>query len=341
MTEKRIESVDADTLLSTPFAPTPFVVDGLIPHGASILSGDSKIGKSWLMLWLGLQVAEGKPVWDFPTHACDVLYLCLEDNYRRIQQRLFRLTDSAPTNLRFGISIDNIENGLEEQVNNYLAEYPKTKFIIIDTLQKVRDSKSNTGKNSMYAGDYDDISAIKTIADKNDIAIVLVHHARKQKDDKDPFNDATGSTGLNGAADSMFILKKDNRAANTARLFATGRDIADQELVLTRENCIWQLTEKKDSDTIRQEAIPDFVHRLVVFMSERNEWTGSATDLAREMNEHEVAACAVTKYISKYCYEALRPAGISFKSKRTGKSRILMLKRSDGCDGNDGFSCTG
>ena len=27
-----------------------------------------KIGKSWLMLWLGIRVAQGLPLWELPTH---------------------------------------------------------------------------------------------------------------------------------------------------------------------------------------------------------------------------------------------------------------------------------
>ena len=72
MQVEKLKTIDADTLLSTPIRKTLFVVDGLIPQGLSVLSGSSKIGKSWLMLWLGIQVASGKPVWEFETHKSDV-----------------------------------------------------------------------------------------------------------------------------------------------------------------------------------------------------------------------------------------------------------------------------
>lgn len=81
MQVEKLKTIDADTLLSTPMNKTLFVVDGLIPQGLSVLSGSSKIGKSWLMLWLGIQVASGQPVWEFETHKSNVLYLCLEDTY--------------------------------------------------------------------------------------------------------------------------------------------------------------------------------------------------------------------------------------------------------------------
>ena len=65
--ENKLKTVDAETLLSTPMKKTMFIVDGLIPQGVSVLSGASKIGKSWLMLWLGLQVSQGLPVWEMQT----------------------------------------------------------------------------------------------------------------------------------------------------------------------------------------------------------------------------------------------------------------------------------
>ena len=75
MQVEKLKTIDADTLLTTPLHKTLFVVEGLIPQGLSVLSGSSKIGKSWLVLWLGIQVARGNHVWEFKTHKCDVLYL--------------------------------------------------------------------------------------------------------------------------------------------------------------------------------------------------------------------------------------------------------------------------
>ena len=53
--DNKLKTVDAETLLSTPMSKTMFIVDGLISQGVNVISDASKIGKSWLMLWLGLQ----------------------------------------------------------------------------------------------------------------------------------------------------------------------------------------------------------------------------------------------------------------------------------------------
>ncbi len=86
---QKLQTVNADTLLYEPLEKPSFVVDGLIPTGLILFCGSQKIGKSWLMLKLCLCVSQGIPLWDMPTREGDVLYLCLEDTFCRIQDRLF------------------------------------------------------------------------------------------------------------------------------------------------------------------------------------------------------------------------------------------------------------
>ena len=72
---------------------------------------------------------------------------------------------------------------------------------------------------------------LKALADTHGIAILLVHHLRKMNDD-DPMNMISGTTGLSGATDSNFVLRKSKRRENTATLYCTGRDIPCRELAL-------------------------------------------------------------------------------------------------------------
>lgn len=331
----KLKTVDAETLLSTPMNKTMFVVDGLIPQGVNVISGASKIGKSWLMLWLGLQVSQGLPLWDIPTQQCDVLYLCLEDTQRRIKDRLYSLTDNAPSNLYFAVMCGLIGGGLELQITDFLKDNPKTKLIIIDTLQKVRDSKGSSGKAGMYGNDYDDISSIKRIADEYNIAIILVHHLRKMKDGDDPFNEVSGSTGIIGAADTNYVLKR-KRNDNKATLLISGRDVEYQELTLQFNDLKWELVERKNSTEIQQAEIPAFLFRVVDFMKDRTEWVGTATQLLTDMEETETTPNVVTKYLGQFSCEALEPFGIEYRTKRTGKSRLIKFIKSDGGDKNDG-----
>ena len=93
--DNKLKTVDAETLLSTPMSKTMFIVDGLIPQGVNVISGASKIGKSWMVLWLCLQISRGEAVWGLPTRKTDVVYLALEDREWRVQQSTARWSSSG------------------------------------------------------------------------------------------------------------------------------------------------------------------------------------------------------------------------------------------------------
>ncbi len=133
---QQLQTVDADTLLYELLEKPSFVVDGLIPTGLSLFCGSQKIGKSWLMLKLCFCVSQGIPLWDMPTQEGDVLYLCLEDTFCRIQGRLFRLTDEASGRLHFAVASCKLSDGLIVQLEDYLKAYPQSRLSVIDTLQK-------------------------------------------------------------------------------------------------------------------------------------------------------------------------------------------------------------
>ena len=275
----KLRTVDAETLLATPLKPVPFIVDGLIPQGLHILAGSPKIGKSWLVLWFCLKVSDGEPVWERTVNRCGVLYLCLEDTYNRIQNRLFEITDTAPANLHFAVMADMLGSGLQEQITAFLKQEPDTKLIVIDTLQRIRcvDMSSNA-----YANDYKDICELKKLADKHSIAIILVHHLRKHGD-KDPFNMVSG-TGITGGVDTTYVLEKDKRSDNTAKLYVTGRDVEYLELSLQFENCIWECLSCENSEDVRN------VKRRSLYYKQYASWldvkNGAAAQPRQGNNRH-------------------------------------------------------
>ena len=67
----------------------------------------------------------------------------------------------------------------------------------------------------------------------------------------------------------------------------------------------------------------------------RTEWVGTATELLTEMREQEVTPNMVTKYLGQFACEVLEPLGIEYRTKRTGKSRLIKFLRRDGDDAND------
>ena len=77
------KTISAEELLSTPLPPVKWIIPDLLPAGLALFAGPSKAGKSWLTLWLCLQVAQGKPMWGREIEPHTVLYLSLEDTFNR------------------------------------------------------------------------------------------------------------------------------------------------------------------------------------------------------------------------------------------------------------------
>lgn len=329
----QFKTIDAETLMTTFLPPTKFVVERLLPQGLHVLAGAPKVGKSWLALWLCLCVAKGEPVWDFRTNKGGVLYLCLEDSYARVQNRMFQITDSAPDTLHFANLAGSVGGGLEEQIKRFLKEVqPDTSLIVIDTLQKVR--KQGDGANP-HANDYRDLSALKRLADEHHIAILLIHHLRKMNDD-DPLNMISGTTGISGATDSSFVLKEKKRGSHKAVLYCTGRDIEYMELSLCSEKELhfWQLTEPVEEEQVPVD--PELVF-LSDFLKQLKSFDGTATELAALLEEHtgeKLLPSVLSKRLVRYAAD-LDKAGIRIVSSRTRDScqlHILCI----GNDGNDG-----
>ena len=324
---QELETVDAETLLINPLGQVEYIIEDILPIGLHLFCGASKIGKSWLMLKLCLQVSKGEPIWELKTKQCDVLYLCLEDTFARIQSRLFKLTDVANDKLKFAISTNKISNGLILQLEQFLKQKPTTKLIVIDTLQKVRNQSGDVS----YASDYGDISILKEFADKNKIAIIVVHHIRKQNDN-DVFNRVSGTNGIMGSSDTTFILEKKSRTDSTATLFITGRDVEYQEFVLRFNNCNWELISRANQAEIEVSQIPDVIFKIIHFMEDKKEWRGSATELLETIDEKEIAPPIITKILNEYHLTVLKDNNIIYSLYRDKKGRQIILTKDDSDD---------
>ena len=86
--------------------------------------------RSWLALWLSVMVAKGELVWGMSVKQGTTLYLCLEDSVLRIQNRLFEITEDAPSSVHFCTECDLIGQGLEEQVETFLTAHPDTVLVL-------------------------------------------------------------------------------------------------------------------------------------------------------------------------------------------------------------------
>ena len=326
----RLKLINCSDLIDRRYDRIDWIVDGLIKPGLSVLAGAPKIGKSWMVLQMCLAVAKGESFLGMETHACDVLYLTLEDSETRLQDRLLRLTDDFPERLNISLECPGIGDMLERTIAVHCGDYPSTRLIVIDTFQKIREQ---AGQMS-YAGDYADVSAIKKIADSLNICILLVHHTRKLGD-SDVINEISGTNGIAGSADTLMILKKEKRSERTAVLSCTGRDVEDREMELNldRESCVWQVI--NDTYTAEQKIIPPLLLKLIVFAGKIGSYNGSNTEFCEWFADYtgeSITPNKLKRMMNLYRYE-LEDAGVFFISAKSNGLRRLAVyyhKREDG-----------
>lgn len=173
-----LHTVSMTELYQTSYKSRPPIIDGLLYSGAYILAGAPKIGKSFLVAQIAYHVSTGVKLWDYEVHQGSVLYLALEDDYQRIQSRMFMMYGVEDSDrLHFATAANKIGNGLDEQLDFFIGEHTDTKLIIIDTMQKIREVG---GEAYSYASDYEIIGRLKQFADRHCICVLIVHHTRKQ-----------------------------------------------------------------------------------------------------------------------------------------------------------------
>lgn len=276
-----MKTVTMQELYQDIYSKKPPVIEGLLYQGTYLFVGSPKIGKSFFMAQLAYHVSTGTPLWDYPVKKGTVLYLALEDDYRRLQERMYRMfgTDSTE-NLYFSVSSKPLGNGLTDQLSGFIREHPDTTLVIIDTLQKIREVDSDSYS---YAKDYEIINQLKQFSDSWGICLLLVHHTRKQKS-SDNFDMISGTNGLLGCADGAFMLYKETRTSNKATLEISGRDQQDQKIHLIRdeEKLCWNF-EKAETELWKEppEPLLECIANLVT--EENPTWQGTATELIEKL----------------------------------------------------------
>ncbi len=238
-------TVGGEELLEMQLPPKEFVIEGLLPKGLAMLVGSPKVGKSFLSLQVALAVSCGENLWIFPTPKGHVLYLALEDDLARLQKRVKEMNDSATNDVRFATMSERLHQGLIEQMDAFISQFPDTNLVIIDTLQHIRDNEKKQGGN-LYAQDYTEQMSLQRYALDKGIAILLVHHTNKLKG-RDPIEAASGSNGMTAALDTYWYLDRPKRELPQAKLFVISRDIGEMVFKIEKQgNGEWTMLEGKE-----------------------------------------------------------------------------------------------
>lgn len=239
------------------FREVKWVVKNVIPTGNMLLAARPKMRKTWLALQLSMAIASGRKFLDWECVQGDVLFLGLEDNKRRLQNRIrtlqkFELFPPDLSGFRYwtgGMDYDGSgrlkvmdpeeaaatlqafprgEAGVDA-IEQYLEQFPRTTTVIIDTLAHFRGDRVS---RDVYQSDYDSMTPITKLAARKGVLIIPVHHEKKGNADRgaggDFLEDVSGSAGITGGSDGVISIKgrRGTQDENESRkLLVSGRDV--------------------------------------------------------------------------------------------------------------------
>ena len=322
-----LKTVTMDELYETTFDVNLPIIEGVLYPGTYLFAGPAKVGKSFFMAQLAYHVSTGIALWGNAVRKGTVLYLALEDDYARLQRRFYRMfgTDSTP-NLHLATEARVLGDGLEEGAlaaagGAYEGGYPVGGYVDIDVLQRVRDVG---GKDYSYASDYDIVAKLKAMTEGLGVALLIVHHTRKQHAD-DIFDMISGTNGLMGAADGAFIISKETRTGNGATVAVVGRDQPDQRFHLQRnvETLAWEL--EKAENELWVEPKDPLLELVYSFLSaDRTGWSGTPTELVTLLGV-DLKPNVLSLKLNINAGRLLKEYGIFYKSSRSHDGRRVSL----------------
>lgn len=252
-----------DEILDRELPPEKWIVENFIPEvGLHLLMGAGKIGKSWLTLQISQGIATGGTVLGkIPVAKKRILYISLEERWKLLLKRA-KILDFTKTGNNI-IVIEDIDKTQTPNVINsldFMLELdPTIKFVIIDTMQLFL----NIADLNEYGQSVASLRALKNIADKRQVSILMIHHTNKSGGNEsiDFMERSLGSTAITATCDTTIFLSRP-RNEKRADLYITGREIMDKVYTLKMdENCGWYLEGDKreviEGDT--QKLIADWI----------------------------------------------------------------------------------
>ena len=317
-----LHTVTLDELMEQVFQGKAAVVENLLYTGAYILAGAPKIGKSFLVAQIAYHISSGRPLWGYQVRQGTVLYLALEDDEGRLQRRMYRMFGvEGASSLYFATNAKLIGSGLDGQLENFVQEHRDTRLIVIDTLQKVRETVNDSYS---YSSDYDVIGKLKQFADKHGVCVLIVHHTRKQPAG-DSFEMISGTTGLLGCADGALLMQKEKRTDGKATLDIVGRDQPDQRLYLAKdqEHLVWEL-ERAENELWKQPPDPVLEAVSKMVSAENPDWEGSPTELAETL-QTDMAVNRLTKHLNVNARRLLEEHHVKYENKTKHAGRRIRL----------------
>lgn len=210
--DSRLYRLEPAAELAEPLPPISWICEGLrIARGAVILVGGYGFSRKTMFAQaLALAVASGtRALGVYSTVRANVLHVDYEQGTRITRERYQRLARAAGLNLQqCGISVATFprfrltDASARETIRRMLAE-SKAGLVIVDSL---RAATPRVDENSSEIREYIDVLGEE--AKRADVAVVLIHHARKPAMGEKSGGKFSlrGSAAIFDAADSIYIF---------------------------------------------------------------------------------------------------------------------------------------
>ena len=242
------------------FEPENHVVHGVVSRGLTALAGDPKCGKSWLAMDTAICVATGQnALGSLPVDRGGVVYFALEDRLQDFKERVEKLEQEFPDDHDMLVLPDcpKLDQGGLELIEQIIVSR-QPRLVVIDTLTKVR--KKVNDRAPLQQEDHDAVAGLKALADRHDVAVLVVLHTRKSKG-KTHVQQVAGSHGLTGALDGIVTLEK-SEGLGTGILRVDGRRVPSGSFRLTQNPATmrWRVSGRNVAEELSQEQRRVFHH---------------------------------------------------------------------------------
>jgi hypothetical protein len=280
------KGLDIDAILKTEFPPIQFTVKPVMPEGLGLVSGRPKAMKSWTMLDLAYCVQNNLKWMNHEVIQGDVLYLALEDNPRRMKDRITKLGhNKCKKHPTIVTESPYLNYGLEESIRTWTQQVFHPRLVIVDTLAKVKNQWNRT--DTAYDKDNKLLRDIQHLAGELSISIIFVSHLGKAQQDYS-WDRIQGSTGMQGMTDFMWMLDRGDQGT-FASLKGRGRDIEDFEYALSWNDKTWKYDcEGKLYEIQMQENRRDILEAMKHFAYDKKQLVVKPNEVASFLSQTSV-----------------------------------------------------
>jgi hypothetical protein len=230
--------MDAADLLALDIEPPRTIIEGIISAGTTVIASLPKLGKSWMVLQMAVESVLGGTFLDRQVEQGSVLFLPLEDGRGRTQSRLRKVL-AGRTLPRGKLTVrwdaPPLGEGMEGLIEEWLDTHPDATMVIVDTLGRVRTP--GDGRRNAYQVDVQDVGRLQSLVRDRSVALLLVHHTKKGKED-DFVAQVSGTLGIAGSADTILIVNR-KRLVEIGTVEVTSRELPEAEIAVRFTESTW------------------------------------------------------------------------------------------------------